>query len=75
MNLNLSHQNKQPDKVFAEYSYVPKNINILKELYQGLREKNVLVWQKHLWDYKESYIREKRSQEIIRVASDILDEL
>lgn len=56
------------------YSYMPEQTNLLAKIYKGVSDQYPLVLQTHLWDYKESYIRDVRAGEILQVASEVLDE-
>lgn len=53
---------------------MPEDTNLLAKIYQGIKDRDVLILQRHLWDYKESYIREQRAREIIQLASETLYE-
>lgn len=55
-------------------SYWPEDTNILAKVYQECKETDVLMLQKHLWNYKEPVVRETRAQEIMLAVWEVLNE-
>jgi len=53
--------------------YIPSDTNLLARLYSVVKNEHPMVLQTHLWNYKPSYIRETRAEEIIKLACEVID--
>lgn len=54
--------------------YMPNDTNLLVDLYQGLRHKQPLVLQRHLWDFKSRKVRDDRAAELLTLCFEVLME-
>jgi len=55
--------------------YFPKDTNLLSKIYtECLISTNPLIWQEHLWNYRNPETRENRAQEIIHLINKVLEE-
>lgn len=58
------------------YPKLPKNISTLVDIYSGVKEKHPMILQEYLWDFREQGedVVEKRSQELVHLANEIIKE-